>query len=371
MLKVHIQTSAIENNFAFLSRRTTARIMAVVKADAYGHGLEETALCLYQAGADRFGAGSVQEGVRLRGCLDGPEIYSLLGPVSPEDYHLLARHRIIPFIHSWEQLKALKEAACSFSRIIPVALKLETGMNRLGFRGGDLQQLLEIWEDCPGLKLHMLASHLSLADSVQGRQEVLRQLKTFEDCCRAVQARGHEFERSLANSAAILAHPETHLDCVRPGISLYGDNPFEHTPWALKGQGLAQAMHVRAPVLAVHDLEKGSGVSYGLCFTAPRDMRIAVIGCGYADNYSRRLSNRGWMFYQGRRLPVLGRVCMQLSVVDATHAGDIAPGCEVHVLGGQGRQPVSAREMAGWLDSISYEIFCSLGKNPRMYSRAG
>ncbi len=365
MLKVEIHSGRVRDNFALLCSKTSSRVMAVIKADAYGHGLEETACCLHRAGADRFGVGSVQEGARLRDCLDTPEIYSLLGPVAPEDYHLLAQHRIIPFIHSWEQLKALKGVACSCGETIPVALKLETGMNRLGFRGRDLQQLLEVWEKCRGLELHMLASHLSLADDIRGRQEVLRQLETYEDYCRAVQARGHVFERSLANSAAILAHPETHLDCVRPGISIYGDNPLENTPWASKGQGLAQAMQVKAPVLAVHELKKGGGVSYGLCFTAPKDMRIAIIGCGYADNYSRGLSNRGWMFYQGRRLPVLGRVCMQLSVVDATHAGDIKPGCEVYVLGGQGQQSVSAREMAGWLDSISYEIFCSLGKNPR------
>lgn len=371
MLKVEIHSGRIRDNFFLLGRKTSSRVMAVIKADAYGHGLEETARCLYRAGADRFGVGSVKEGARLRGCLDTPEIYSLLGPVSPEDYQLLAQHRIIPFIHSWEQLKALKEVACSFSGTIPVVLKLETGMNRLGFRGADLQQLLQVWEKCQGLELNMLASHLSLADDIRGRQEVLGQLRVFEQCCRAVQAKGYVFERSLANSAAILAHPETHLDCVRPGISLYGDNPFENTPWASKGEGLTQAMQVKAPVLAVHDLEKGGGVSYGLCFTAPRDMRIAIIGCGYADNYSRGLSNRGWMFYQGRRLPVLGRVCMQLSVVDATHAGDIKPGCEVYVLGGQGPQAVSAREMAGWLNSISYEIFCSLGKNPRVCNGLG
>ncbi|WP_291322160.1 alanine racemase [Desulfonatronospira sp.] len=371
MLRVEIDSGLIRDNYALLCSKTTSRIMAVVKADAYGHGLEEAARCLYSAGARRFGVGSVQEGARLRDCLDQPFIYSLLGPVTPEDYQLLYQREIIPFIHSWEQLKALKEVACRDSRVIPVTLKLETGMNRLGFRPADILHLLEFWEQCQGLKLHMLASHLSLADNVRGRQEVLRQLEIYEKCCQAMQARGHEFERSLANSAAILAHPETHLDCVRPGISLYGDNPFENTPWASKGQGLAQAMQVRAPVLAVHDLKKGGGVSYGLCFTAPRDMRIAIIGCGYADNYFRGLSNRGWMFFQGQRLPVLGRVCMQLSVVDATRVEDIAPGCGVYALGGYGSQAVSAREMAGWLNSISYEVFCSLGNNPRQWTRTG
>lgn len=371
MLKVEINSRCLKDNFLLLGRKTSSKVMAVIKGDAYGHGLEETARSLHQAGADRFGVGSVQEGARLRKCLENSQIYSLLGPVYSEDYQLLDRQRIIPFIHSWEQLKTLKEVACSFRDKVPVVLKLETGMNRLGFRGGDLQELLEIWESCRGLKLHMLASHLSQADSVQGRQEVLRQLDRYKDYCRAWQARGYVFEKSLANSAAILAHPETHLDCVRPGISLYGDNPFEHTPWAYKGEGLAQAMQVRAPVLALHDLKKGAGVSYGLCFNAPRDMRMAVIGCGYADNYFRGLSNRGWMFYQGRRLPVLGRVCMQLSVVDATGVNDLCPGSQVFVLGGSGVGGISAREMAGWLDSISYEIFCSLGKNPRTHSRAG
>jgi len=367
MLKVEVDLQRIKDNCLNLQQKTPARIMAVVKADAYGHGLEETALCLAAAGVEHFGVGSVQEALCLRKVLPRVRIYSLLGPLEPEDYKALSSFKIIPCIHSREQFMQLRTVAAESGEPLPVALKLETGMNRLGFRPQDLPGLMDLWARSPGLELDMLASHLCLADVSGGEAQVRRQLGIFMDCCRFFRDRGCIFQMSLANSAALLAYPETHLDIVRPGISLYGDNPFAGTHLENRGQCLGQAMQVSAPVLAVHELKKGQGVSYGLCFTAPRDMRIAVIGCGYADYYSRRLSNIGWMFYRGGRLPVLGRVCMQLSLVDATHLSGLVPGEQVWVLGGQGPGMVSAREMAGWWGTISYEVFCLLGQNPRTY----
>ncbi len=345
--------------------------MAVVKADAYGHGLKEISVSLASAGAEALGVGTVREGLRLRDSLDRVHIYSLLGPMEEEDYQIIRSRRIIPFIHSWEQLKALSEFSRACTQKIPVVLKLETGMNRLGFRAADLQLLLEHWNNCQGLELDMLVSHLALTDDPLKQEKVKSQMEAFMKYCRAFADKGLEFKKSIANSAALIGCPETHLDVVRPGIALYGENPFQAKASGSKGRGLVQAMHITAPVLAVHELKAGEGVSYGLCFTAPRDMRIAIIGCGYAHNYSRLLSNRAWMLYQGERLPVLGRVCMQLTVVDATCASGISSGDRVHILGGIGKNAVSARDMAGWWGTVAYEVFCLLGRNPREYIHRG
>ncbi len=371
MLKAAVDLNSIRDNFLFLRKKTQSRIMAVVKADAYGHGLKEVSISLASAGAETFGVGTVREGLLLRNCLDRVHIYSLLGPMEEEDYQIIRSRRIIPFIHSWEQLKALSEFSRTCTEKIPVALKLETGMNRLGFRGSDLEMLLELWNNCQGLELDMLASHLALTDDPMKQDKVKKQLEIFMKYCRAFANKGLEFKKSIANSAALIDCPETHLDMVRPGIALYGDNPVRSSSLRSKGQGLVQAMHITAPVLAVHELKAGEGVSYGLCFTAPKDMRIAVIGCGYAHNYSRMLSNRGWMFYQGERLPVLGRVCMQLTVLDATCVPGISAGEKVHVLGGSGENSISAGDTARWWGTVAYEVFCLLGRNPREYIRRG
>lgn len=367
MLQVEVDLRQIRDNFSRLLEKTSSRVMAVIKADAYGHGLEELASTLVQSGSRELAVGTVAEGVSLRQSQPGAMIYSLLGPLEEQDYSDLFVHGIVPFVHTWEQLKSCQAFAAQANQRLKVALKLETGMNRLGFRAQDIGHLLDFMDGSPGLGLEMVASHLALADDSSRADMVYNQLRNFQDCCTAFRDRGYSFQRSLANSAALLRYPETHLDCVRPGITLYGDNPFRGTDWENTGKGLKQAMHVSAPVMAVYELKKGNGVSYGLSFTAPRDMRIAVVACGYADNYSRGLSNQGWMFFKGNRLPVLGRVCMQLCVVDVSHVGEVVPGDRVYVLGGKAAQGISAREIAEWWGTITYEVFCLLGSNPRVY----
>jgi alanine racemase len=178
------------------------------------------------------------------------------------------------------------------------------------------------------------------------------------------------FARVLVNSAGILAYPELHFDGQRPGISLYGSNPFWGTRWEAKGQSLLPAMEVMAPILSVHDLAKGQTISYGRTFTAPRDMQVAIVACGYADNYSRSLSNKGWMLVHGKRAPVIGRVCMQLTAIDITHIPQTRPGDQAYVLGGQGKERILPEELARWWGTITYEVFCLLGQNPREYENA-
>jgi alanine racemase len=173
---------------------------------------------------------------------------------------------------------------------------------------------------------------------------------------------------SLANSGAIFGHPALHHDVQRPGIALYGGNPFFGTAWAEKGAGLAPCMDATTRLVQVRAIHAGQTVSYGRTFRAARDMRVGIVAVGYADNYSRGLSNTGSMLVHGRRVPILGRVCMQLTAVDLSAVPEAVAGDEVYVLGGQGPERISADELAAWWGTITYEVFCLLGQNSRTYS---
>jgi alanine racemase len=174
-------------------------------------------------------------------------------------------------------------------------------------------------------------------------------------------------EATLANSAAIVAYPELRLDMQRPGIALYGADPFWGTAAQGRGPALEPAMEVLTRVYQVHDLRQGETISYGRTFTAGRDMRVAIIGAGYADAWSRGLSNRGLVLLHGLRAPVVGRVCMQMTAVDVTDVPQARAGDRVWLLGGPGENSIRSEELAQWWGTISYEVLCLLGLNRREY----
>lgn len=363
-IHVRIELDAIVNNYRVLSQYG-ARLVAVVKSDAYGHGLLPVAKALAEAGARDFAVGAVEEGAALRRAGVAGRVLSLLGPVDPVDYPPLWEHDILPFIHSFEQLDAL--AGYGRGREpLPVALKFETGMGRLGFTLADVPRLAERVR-ASGVRPVMLSSHLATADEPQSADYVAAQAREFDAARQALAAQGFAVEGCLANSAAILANPELAHQAQRAGIALYGPNPFHGTALAHLGQGLRPAMSVTAPVVAVHPLAAGRSVSYGRTFRAERDMRVAIVGVGYADAYSRGLSGRGAVCLHGRRAPILGRVCMQMTAVDATDIPQARFGDRAYLLGGEGPGRVTPEDLAGWWGTITYEVFCLLGLNPRSY----
>lgn len=366
MLKVEIDLKAIQHNYRVLCSMAAGQIMPVVKADAYGHGMERTAQSLLSLGVQTFAVGTIDEGKALRQSFSEVGIYSLLGPLSQEDFKNVYRHRITPVLHSWFQLKKLVQS-CPQNRKIDVGIKFDTGMGRLGFEPDQASEIALYLTANPCLVPVMIISHLACADLPQMESRVLEQSRILDHVCSFFSQRKFQVQKSLNNSAAILGLSSICKGVSRPGIALYGGNPFAGTCWQDKGASLKQAMRVKAPVLCVHDLARGQGISYGLTFIAPRDMRVAIIGCGYADSYSRSLSNKSWVVYNGKRLPVLGRVCMQLTAVDVTRVSDLGPGDEVFVLGGDCSQSIDVHEMAAWWGTISYEVFCLLGKNQKVY----
>jgi alanine racemase len=214
-------------------------------------------------------------------------------------------------------------------------------------------------------------SHLAAADEPDSRDFTVEQARRFQRIVSGLRAAGIDCPASLANSAGILAHPDIVRDAPRPGLALYGGNPFHGTAWADKGAALKPAMEAMAPVLSVHDLPEGRSISYGRTFTAPRDMRVAIVAAGYADAFSRSLSNRGQVVLRGRRAPIVGRVCMQMTAVDVTRLEEVEPGDAAYLLGGEGETAVTPDELAEWWGTIGYEVMCLLGLGGRRYSDQG
>lgn len=365
-LRTRVRLSRIVANYKHLCS-FGGHVLAVIKADAYGHGLVEVARSLETAGCDAFAIGSLAEGAALRqsGCKGA--IVSLLGPVLPEDDTLALDYEITPFIHDFEQLRRLAGLAATRGKTAKVALKFDTGMARLGFCECDVPRLLETLAAMPAIRVSMVSSHLATADDPMAFDFVGEQGMKFGRICQGLRDGGLSFEASLCNSAGILAHADQFgFEARRAGIALYGVNPFAGTAREPLGVGLVPAMETVTRIVSVHDLACGCSISYGRTFTAERDMRVAIVAAGYADAYSRGLSNRGFMCLAGRRVPILGRVCMQLTAVDVTGL-EAAPGDVVHLLGGEGPGAITADELAVWWETIPYEVFCLFGLNPREY----
>jgi alanine racemase len=366
-LRTRVRVANIVSNYKRLCQNG-GQVLAVVKADAYGHGLVETATALASAGCPAFAIGSVAEGAALREAGLDAEIISLLGPVLPEDDVLAIEKGLVPLIHDFDQLSRLAATCTALSRTAKVALKFDTGMARLGFTEADAARLAEVLGKTPCLEVAMVSSHLATADDPAAFDFVAEQGARFARICQTLRRGGLSFRASLCNSAGILAHGDDFgFDTRRAGIALYGVNPFAGTSRAALGQGLLPAMETVTRIVSVHDLPRGASVSYGRTFVAERDMRVAVVAAGYADAYSRSLSNKGFMCLAGRRVPILGRVCMQLSTVDVTGLDAVKPGDLIHLLGGDGPGAITADDLALWWGTIPYEVFCLLGLNPRQY----
>ena len=366
LVRARIDLSVLENNFRLIKTRASSPI-PVIKSDAYGHGIGAVATLFARCGAKTMAIGTVGEGIALRLTPFDGKILSLLGPLGQEEYAALWEYDIIPFIGRREQLELLEEEGERQGAPLDIALALDTGMGRIGFAPDDMLWVREWLRESKWVRLHMACSHLATADEPESRDFVLKQGQVFSSMCNKLEESGLVFQKCLANSAAIQAYPELAFDAQRPGITLYGSSPFAGTAWENKARGFKPAMEVTTKVVAVHDLAKGAPISYGRTFYAPEAMRVAIVAVGYADNYSRGLSNQGEMLVHGQRAGIVGRVCMQMTAVDVTHIPGVVAGDTVHLLGGEGEHPVTPEELAGWWGTIPYEVFCLLGQNTREY----
>jgi len=367
-LEVEVDLNAIRHNYRLLCEKGS-RVYGVVKADAYGHGLIEVARALEEEGADTFAVGTVSEGMQLRESGCSKRIISLLGPLNEQDCFNAAQNGIIPFIGEFEQLEMLAGVVSAQGRKVEISLKFDTGMSRLGFSVRELDKLISWLKANPEVRPVLASSHLATSDDPAYEGYMSAQAVTFSNILQRLANAGYELEASLANSAGILVHDQVHYSAQRGGIALYGSNPLHGTDWSAAGEQLKPAMQVRTKIAAVRKLKKGQAISYGCTYTADRDMTVAIVCAGYADAFSRGLSNAGQVCIHGKRARILGRVCMQLCIVDVSHIDNVKFGDSAYLLGGEGEGRITAEDLAGWWQTITYEIFCLLGMNPRTYKK--
>jgi alanine racemase len=361
-----IDLDALRWNFRQAKGRIApgVRVLSIVKANAYGHGAVEVARLLAEEGSDGFGVATVEEGAEVRRAGVSSPIVVLPG-VYPEQLPEIVEYRLTPAVCDLEMLLGLEEAARRRGVRPSFHLKVDTGMGRIGFPATEVDSWLSSLKNLQALQLEGLFSHFAQAESVEGSYTI-RQLESFRRVVERVQAAGHRPAWThLANSAAVITLPAAHYNMVRPGLMLYGVYP---SPQPARQISLKPALSWKTRILQLKKVPAGSSISYGQTFVTKRDSVIATLPVGYADGYSRLLSNRGEVLVHERRAPVVGRVCMDLTMVDVTDIGGARSGDEVVLLGAQGQETIAVDEMAAWAETISYEIFTSISARvPRIH----
>lgn len=331
-------------------------VIAVIKANAYGHGAVQVAHALEMAGASMLACADIEEGVALRRAgITLPLI--VFGALSISDLDGVFEYGLMPTISSPSAAAALEHAAAGRNVRLACHLKIDTGMNRLGFRFDNLDRTMPAVLASPHLRIESLYTHFATAD-VPDSPFLEEQRARFERACGRLRAIGlPPVPRHAANSAALLRDSRTWYDWVRPGLLLYGVVP---PPMSAANLELRPALSLTSRIVAVKGLRPGEGTGYGLKWKIEEPRSIAIVPAGYADGLDTRLANRAAALVRGRRVPIVGSVCMDMIMVDVTGL-DVSPGDEVAIIGRQGAEEITARETAAAIGAIPWEVVCRLG----------
>jgi alanine racemase len=365
-----VDLGAIKSNFRAIAERLAheqparpPKVIAVVKANAYGHGAAPVACALESAGADLLACADIEEGAALRAAGVEAEIL-VFGALSVSDLDGLFDCRLTPTISTPGAASAVQAAAGRYRQRLRYHLKIDTGMNRLGFRCDNLRRSLPALLASSNLELDAVYTHFATADDPES-PHFGEQWVRFDSALSQVEALGGRPRyRHACNSAAFLRDSRVWYDRVRPGLLLYGVVP----PPLASTLPLAPAMTLQSRVVAVKGMRPGEISGYGARFAADRPTTIAIVPAGYADGLDLRLAGRGSVLIRGRRAPVVGSVCMDMLTVDVT-GQDVFPGDEVVILGSQGDDRIDVREMAATIGTIPWEIVCRIGARiERVYS---
>jgi alanine racemase len=356
---VEIDLGALSDNVKqlvkFLSPRT--QLMAVVKADAYGHGAVAVAKTALEAGAGWLGVATVPEGIQLREDGIKAPILILGATNTPEQIQAIAHWQLQPTLCSPKQALEFSNTleTINYNSSLSVHIKLDTGMSRLGTNWQQAAEFVQLVQGLPHLDIASIYSHLATADSPDATV-MMEQHSRFEEAIAHIKAKGITIPSlHLANSAATLADSRLHYDMVRVGLAIYGLYPANHLQNHIKLQPVLQ---LKARVTQVKTIAAGTGVSYGHHFIAPQEMRLAVVGIGYADGVPRRLSNQMQVLIRGQRVPQIGAITMDQIMLDVSSIPDLQEGEIVTLLGEQGKEQISADDWANCLNTISWEILC-------------
>jgi len=340
-------------------------IIAVVKANAYGHGEVAVARTALAHGATRLAVHRMLDGVRLRqGGITAPIL--VLGYTPPSGLPMVIEHQLTQTVIDVPVAEALAALAHGPT---PVHIKVDTGMSRYGLFPHQVLEFVRAVQALPHLYIEGIFSHFATADEAD-RGPMLAQWQAFQGVLQELEAAGIRIPvRHICNSAAILTLPEAHLNAVRPGLLIYGLAPTDAVPMPFP---LQPALTLKSTVVQVKDLPAGSAIGYGRSYITPTPMRVALVPIGYGDGYHRLISNRGAVLIRGQRAPIRGRVSMDQIVVEVSAIPDVAIGDEVVVIGAQGEERIGAEEVARWAETIPYEVLTSIHTQiPRRYCANG
>lgn len=357
---VEINLAALSNNIVQIKKllQPGTEFMAVVKADAYGHGAVSVAQTALKAGASWLGVATVPEGIQLREAGIKAPILILGATYTPEQVQAIALGQLEPTLCNAKQALIFSDILETINLDSPlrVHLKLDTGMSRLGTDWLHCAEFVQLVAGLPHLSIQSVYSHLATADSPDATVMNL-QHQRFESAIARIKNIGIEIPRlHLANSAATLSDKSLHYDMVRVGLAIYGFYPSEHLRSTVELQPVLQ---VKARVTHVKTIEKGAGVSYGHTFIASERMRLAVVGIGYADGIPRNLSNNMQVLIRGVKVPSVGAITMDQIMLDISAIPDVREGEIVTILGTEGNEQITAQDWANQLNTISWEILCS------------
>ncbi len=368
-----IDLDAIAHNAREIKKLTGNRVelMGAVKADAYGHGVFEVVHTLLDNGVNQLAVSMLDEAIQLRKMGIGVPIL-ILGYTDPARADEIVLNEVTQTVFTPDLAQALSTAAVRLGKNVKIHVKIDTGMTRLGFMPGysAVKSIAEIGK-MPGLIIEGIFTHFASAD--EGVKDyTMMQFERFMSVCSELSRVGiHIPIKHVCNSGGIIQYTQMHLDMVRPGIILYGLYPSNEV--SRSSINLKPAMTLKANIVHVKDVDKDTCISYGRTFRTSRKSRIATVPIGYADGYTRLMSNKGRMLVNGEFVPVVGRICMDQCMIDVTdlekevHVGD-----EVVIFGNQGGASISVDEIAAKVGTINYELICIIGKRiPRVYIKGG
>lgn len=358
-----ISLEALDHNLAEVTARVGPRpILGVVKADAYGHGAIPIARHLIERGVSRLGVAFLKEGMALREAgIDHPIV--LLAGCFPEEVDAVLHHRLTPVVFDPAVLAALDREAAQRHLRYPIQIKIDTGMGRIGLREEAAVPFIQEAARSRSLWVEGLLSHFAEAD-LDDRSFAHEQIRVMNQIRGRLEQVGLKIPfYHMANSAAVLELPDAHMDLVRPGLMLYGYSPFGRRGSAGTGSSerLRPLLRLISRISALKRVPAGTPISYGRTFITSRESLIATLPIGYADGYPRNLSNRGRVLVRGKRVPVVGRVCMDMTMIDVTEVAEIRVGDRVTLIGKNGEEEVWADDWARWGETIPYEILCGIG----------
>lgn len=360
---VRIDREALRRNYQAIKAQVggQTQVLAVIKADGYGHGMLDAARILQAAGSRHFAVATVEQGIALRQAGITGRLVILLGGMA-KDIPAMQNHRLEPVLFDRDQFSEFSTALSTSSSRLSVHLKVDCGMGRLGFPPQEVFAWSEKIQGIAGLDLVGIMSHFPVAD--EDLELTLHQNEIFAQCVERVRASGAKVEAHIANSAATLRGRDFYWDMVRPGLALYGCYPSSDPQW--QRTPLLPVMTVASTIVQVEDAPVDKGISYGHIERTKRPSRLAILPIGYADGFLRSLSGGvGQVLVRGQRAPIIGRVCMNVTVVDVTDIPEARRGDEVIIMGCQGDEQITADEIAAWMGTISYEVLCLLGNSIR------